>query len=299
MNIQQILANLNKKTQNLVGTEIIAPSGDVVLVSIDGLRYFLLTINQPREWGINLWQITSDHRANYVRQADESETENFLSRLPTVECVYLEDRVHIASHDKEFEELLYPFVNPLGIRLDKFDLCKCAIAGNIFVILGKERKLPQVTRYLRESLLNNVTPEQLKIKHLTPMMRAAYFSCTVLLEEELKKQHQIMLEEARQKAVSHQAKTQERLVNALKRVNAVLINYRMEDNELVVTYRIPAVGTRAFTSWIREDLTVITPGVCLASTTNQEFTLTSLVAAMREGFKHGRGHWSREWLGDR
>ncbi|HEY7347005.1 MAG TPA: hypothetical protein VH599_01705 [Ktedonobacterales bacterium] len=269
MGIKDLLNKLEAAEQDFLASEVLAPvlPGQAVTVRITGIVCRLHVDNQRFE-GWAIMRPLSTSQARIVRPARLAEVSAFLKLFPATRLIAVlrEGRrwhgLAAQKGDTRFridrpmpallaEESIQPF-ETLLVRFD----------GRFFWYERRDpRRNPALAAYLRQALNDRVAPGDLHKSGLSAEERAAYTWAWGLLEE------------VRKSAV------EQRLADALMHAGGQLEAFTERDEAYTITYEVD--GSRHVSTVRKNDLTVLTAGICLSGQ-DQRFDLTSLVGVVRE-----------------
>ncbi len=275
MGIENLLNKLEAAEQDFLASEVLAPvlPGQAVTVRIAGIVCRLRVDNQRFE-GWAILHPLSTSRARIVRAAHLAEVATYLKLFPAKRLIAVlrEDRrwygLTAQQSDTRFRLdcpvpiwLAEESIQPFETLIARFD-------GRFFWYERRDpRRNPALAAYLRQALNEKVAPDALRKPGLSAEERAAYAWVWDLLEE------------ARRTSV------EQRLADALTHAGGQLQGFIERDGAYTITYEVD--GTRHVSTVRKNDLTVLTAGICLAGQ-DRRFDLTSLVGVMREADAYGR-----------
>ncbi|HEX6779534.1 MAG TPA: hypothetical protein VF099_15085, partial [Ktedonobacterales bacterium] len=152
--------------------------------------------------------------------------------------------------------------------IQPFDTLSARFDGRLFWYERRDpRRNPALAAYLRQSLNEQIEPKALHKSGLSAEERAAYSYAWSLLEE------------------ARRSKVEVQLADALAHAGGRLESFIERDEAYTITYQVD--GARHVSTVRKNDLTVLTAGICLSGQ-DQRFDLTSLVGVMREARHGGR-----------
>ncbi len=270
MGIDDLLNKLEAAEHDFLASEVLAPllPGQAVTVRIAGIVCQLRVDNQRFE-GWAILQPLSTSRARFVRVARLAEVATYLKLFPATRLVAVlregrrwyglaaqkgDSRFHLDRPAPIWlaEEGIQPF-ETVAVRFD----------GRFFWYERRDpRRNPALAAYLRQAVNEKVAPGDLHKAGLSAEERAAYAWAWSLLEE------------ARKSTVER------RLAEALTHAGGHLQAFIERDEAYTITYEVD--GSRHVSTVRKNDLTVLTAGICLSGQ-DQRFDLTSLVGVVREG----------------
>ncbi len=282
MSIGDILNRMEKAEQGFAGTEFLAPVVGPARVNVRLAGIICqLRITQGLPQGFSGWAILRAHstsKAEFVRQASLAEVAAYLSLFPTVRLVLAEKQggwlaFPAQSGDRRFEISGPVMVLLAEDGLERFETVATRFDGRLFWYERRDPgRDPALAAYLRDQFSKPIPPPVAKL-HKTGLSREereAYGWLMALREQ------------------GRQAKVQQRLEQALTHAGAELRSVAERQDVYVVTYEVD--GRRHVSTVQRDDLSVITAGICLSGQ-DRRFDLTSLVGVLREGAQRHRLVW--------
>lgn len=291
MSIDDILDNLEAAEQAFSGTRFLAPiigRGKVrsqVRVRIAGVVCQLaITRDLPQDFqGWAVLQALSTSEATFVREAGLAEVAAYLKLFPAVRLILCEPGrdhwlafpAHLGDGRFQIQGLVSLWLPEEGLR--RFETVVARFDGQLFWYERHDpSRDPALAGYLRDQLAQwdekglPLAPETLHKRGLSAEERAAYWLVQARVLE------------------AERDRVELRLSEALAHAGATLRDYTERGDVYVVRY---TVDGRVFTSTIRrEDLTVMTAGICLAGG-DRHFDLASLVGVLREAGARGQVVW--------
>lgn len=296
MAIHDILNRLEAQQKASSAQLILAPilSGGAIACKIAGVacRLKIEGNSNARGWGVV--ELISEGKAKWLRAATKAEREKYLALLPRVRFIALEaakgNWAAFPAHagDARFQMQGVAMVREVEAGIQPFDTFLTRFDGaNFWFDAPDLRRPPAIAAYLRESLVQGITPEELRKKGLSSDERAAY--ALALYGPPREDEPEIALavaapvqnEVAEPLSWQHNATTA-RLGRSVAHGGASLVSYVERDGVYSVTYRF---GERTHTSVVNaRDLKVQTSGICLSGR-DGDFDLTSLVGVMQEADK--------------
>jgi hypothetical protein len=275
MGINDLLNKLEAEEHDFLNSEVLAPvlPGQAVTVRIAGI-VCQLRVDDQRFEGWAVLRPLSTKAARILRPARLAEVSAYLALFPKVGLIAVarEGRRWYAlpAHkgDKRFR-----IERPVPVLLAEesiqpFDTLAARFDGRLFWYERRDpRRNPALAAYLRQSLNEQTEPKALHKSGLSAEERAAYAYAWSLLEEARRSKVEVQLAEA----LAHAGG---RLESFIERNEAYTITYQVDGARHVSTVR-------------KNDLTVLTAGICLSGQ-DQRFDLTSLVGVMREAQQGGR-----------
>lgn len=269
MGIDDLLNKLEAAEKDFLASEVLAPvlPGQAVSVRIAGILCQLRVDNQRFE-GWAVLRPLSTSQARFVRPAALAEVAAYLKLFPATSLIaVLRDgrRWHALPAHKG--DARFRIDNPVPVLLAEesiqpFETLKVRFDGRFFWYERRDsRRNPALAAYLRQALNDQIEASALHKPGLSAEERAAYTWAWKLLEE------------------ARRSKVEVRLADALAHAGAQLSSFIEREEVYTITYQVDG---RRHTSTIRKnDLTVLTAGICLAGQ-DQRFDLTSLVGVLRE-----------------
>ncbi|RYX81621.1 hypothetical protein EON83_23140 [bacterium] len=299
--INDIFNRLEAQENAFRGARVLAPviAGASISVRIAGLLCRLEIDFQgktaPRGFGV--LEAVSSTNAHWLRPATRVEREKYLALLPRLRFIALErSRGGWVAFPAQEGNRNFSLNGPAWVRecevgLQPFDTFLARFDGTHFWFESLDSKRsPAIAAFLRESLANNITPQELHKKGLSGQERAAY--TLALYGPPPEPEPEIDLGEFGTPigpALSEIDRnfdwrwsdndTQARLARSVAHGGGRLVSYIERDGVYSVTYNF---GARTHTSTVRaSDLRVETSGICLSGR-DGDFDLTSLVGVMQE-----------------
>ena len=285
MTIDDILNNLEDEERRFVGQEFLAPvlGHNLVVVRIAGIVCQLRVKSRQPFTGWAVVRALSTSQAAFVRPANLREIANYLALFPLVRLILLhseqEGELHtwIASSAQQGDQR-FNIEGPVPLRLaeeglERFETVIARFDGHEFWYERRDStRDPALAAYLREQL-GRVTssglppkPEDLHKSGLSREERQSYGMIRAALEH------------------AARDRIQERLSEALDHAGGRLTSYIQREDVYVVRYTVD--GRELASTIHRDDLTVVSAGICLAGR-DQHFDLTSLVGVLREAADEG------------
>lgn len=293
MSIAAILNRLEAQENRFRGTRVLAPllSNRAVNAKIAGVacRLQIESENEiARGWGV--LEVLSSDRAKWLRAATRLERERYLSLLPRVRFIALEREKSVwaafpaSAGDARFRLNGAVLLREVEDNVQPFDTLLTRFDGAHFWFEANDsRRSPAIAAYLRESLMDEIAPENLHKKGLSSEERAAYalalYGPPAQAEIEFPAPLEVADEEAQVPINWRHNAVAARLARSVGHSGAQLVSYIERDGVYSVTYRF---GDRTHTSTVRAgDLKVETSGICLSGR-DGDFDLTSLVGVMQQ-----------------
>jgi hypothetical protein len=269
MGIDDLLNKMEAAEKVFLTSDVLAPvlPGQAVSVRIAGILCQLRVDNQRFEgWAILCPLSTS--RARFVRPAALAEVAAYLELLPATSLIaVLRDGRRWYALPAHKGDTRFRIDSPVPVLLTEeniqpFETLKVRFDGRFFWYERRDqRRNPALAAYLRQALNNQVEAQALHKPGFSAEERAAYTWVWKLLED------------------ARRSQTEIRLADALVHAGAQLSSFIEREEVYTITYQVDG---RSYTSTIRKnDLTVLTAGICLAGQ-DQRFDLTSLVGVLRE-----------------
>jgi hypothetical protein len=286
------LDRLAKAEGALVGSQFLAPvlRGLGVGVRIVGVRCTLAVA--PRDFeGWGAFEAVSYDRAKLVREMTMSERRRYLTLFPAVRMILCRrDGRHWLGLPASRADSRFAIEGLVPVRfVEEGEVFETVLArfdgGQFWFESVDDRADPAAAPLLRESLGGMIEPGAVRRLGLTAEQRAAYaleycarLEAAEAAREAAEAEHQALLVDQRQA-------TETRLRAALRHAGADLRDYAERGDVYRVSYQVDG---RRHTSVVRkDDLTVVTAGVCLSGG-DRHFDLASLVGVLREGEHAGR-----------
>jgi len=260
--------------QAFLQAEFLAPvlARGSVRVRIAGLLCTLRVVGDPEPGWAILKPLALD-RAQVVARPGPLQIRRYLELFPLVRLLLVR-RVNghwqaLPAHGGDSRFRIEGFV-PLHLvpGAEAFQRVIARFDGQSFWFQEVDRRRnPAVAAYLREALAAETAPAALHKPTLTAEEREAY-----------RRAYQA-IEAARRDA------REERLRGALAHAGAELDSFIEREDSYTVTYSVD--GERHSSTVRRDDLTVLSAGICLSGG-DQHFDLSSLVGVLREGAQDRR-----------
>jgi hypothetical protein len=306
MGIKDILGRLEAQEKSFRGSLVLAPviGGREVSTKIAGIVCRLRLENDSetaRGWSV--LEASSTDRARWLRAATRTEREKYLSLLPRVRFIALEQARGLwAAFPAQAGDSRFRLNGPAIVReveagVQPFDTVLTRFDGTHFWFDALDhRRSPAIASYLRESLANGIRLVELRKSGLSGEERAAYalslygpepepeieFPAHLTASNSLEEEPYDWRRYIPANTVAPQWRQNEtgtRLSRAVGHGGGQLVSYIERDGVYSVTYRF---GERTHTSTVRaSDLKVQTSGICLSGR-DGDFDLTSLVGVMQE-----------------
>jgi hypothetical protein len=287
MSIDDILNRLEAAEKDFVGREFLAPvvGHGQVMVRIAGVLCRIHVIDGlPRGFrGWALLQALSISRARFIGNAGLTQVAEYLSMLPAVGLILVQPRgdrwlsLPAQAEDRRFRIEGLVTLELAEEGLERFETVFSRFDGRLFWYEQRDPgRDPAVAAYLREKLggagERGLPPEAegLHKRGLTQEERKAYTLLRAAAVEE------------------QQDRIELRLSEALDHAGAQYRSYSERGGVYVVRYEID--GHQHVSTVNRDDLSVITAGICLSGT-DRRFDLASLVGVLRQAHDTGRIYW--------
>jgi hypothetical protein len=281
--IRDLLNRLASAEENLRSRRFLAPCvrGGQVRASVAGLLYTFAP--SPRDfegWGI--FRPVSESEAEVVEEAGLARVTEYLGLFPSARLRLgygLRGGTWIAYPANESDvRQRFPSqgVRPVLVHLvtdgQEFEQVVARNLGGAWWCEELDRRAsPQEAESLRETLRRGVVPEEVKLKGLTPEMRACY--SLVVRREELERERKLQREQRRRGS-----RDEARLRGALRFGGGDLRGFRDRGDYWLVEWTT-SNGELHTSAIAKNDLTVISAGICLSGE-DQKFDLQSLVGVV-------------------
>jgi len=284
MNVLELIEDFGKKENSLHKREFISPvhGNDTVVMKLDGI-VFTFGIDR-REPGWYKFRPTKKNRARKVSEADFSEREAYLKKLPQIRVYscYREDTKIFGLPMKNNKvglsyQRLVPVYLPDDMPMD-FDRILCRFDGaNLWYEDLDMSNDPTKASYLRDSLTESVKPEVIKFSGLSLEERAAYAVRYKIVLERKKEQERL----------AHKEKLRT-LEGQIEFHGGRMINCNERSDHIEVEIEVDG---QSFRSYVSKDEShhVITAGICLDGM-DKAYDVTSLISVFREGVNRGLIH---------
>jgi hypothetical protein len=276
--MRDILERMERAEEDFLGTEFLAPvmPGGIVRVRIEGIVCSLRVAGGTAP-GWAILRPTSMDQARIVRTPSPAQVRAYLALFPPVRLVLVVAEaaggstwIAIPAHrgdrririDRRARVHLVRDSQPFETIVARFD-------GSHFWFEAKDRRRsPALAQYLREALRAQVAPQAVHKRNLSAEEREAYGLSWAALEEARKGRVQLRLEVALAHAGAE-------FSSFVERGDAYTVRYTVDGREHVSTVR-------------KDDLTVLSAGICLAGE-DERFDLESLVGVLRQSHRGGWG----------
>jgi hypothetical protein len=281
--IRDLLNRLASAEDDLRSRRFLAPCvrGGQVRTSVAGLLYTFEP--RPRDfegWGI--FRPVSEREAEVVEEAGLARVTEYLGLFPSARLRLghnLRGGTWIAYSANESDvRQRFPSqeVRPVPVHLvtdgQEFEQVVARNLGGAWWFEELDRRAsPLDAESLREALRSGVVPEELKLKGLTPEMRACY--SLVVRRGELERERRLEREQRRRGS-----RDEARLRGALCFGGGDLRGFRDRGDYWLVEWTTGS-GEHHTSAIAKHDLTVISAGICLSGE-DQKFDLQSLVGVV-------------------
>ncbi|MBX3167411.1 MAG: hypothetical protein KF760_08360 [Candidatus Eremiobacteraeota bacterium] len=253
MTLRALVQRLAQQELDWQGRHLLAPvvAPGRARVRLQGLVYEFRT--SPADFcGFGVFALNASGLADYVRSASPPEREKYLKLWPRRQVRLLREvapgswltpggLVHEVERGSLFELV--------EVAFDGRNLWYCRPVLNTRLALAEE---------MARALRDGVSEHELHLKGLTPMDRAAF---ALLVKPVVGDDH-------------------ERLARALRRGGGSLRSFSVDGDSFQVHWE-DSRGLSRFSSIRRNDLTVLSSGICLSGR-DSDFDLTSLVGVLEE-----------------
>jgi hypothetical protein len=269
--IRKLLNQIASAEAQMCATQFLAPcvKGGRVRTRVAGMIYTFISQPQKFEgWGI--FQPMDDRTATLVEEADLPQIAAYLQQFPTI-------RLRLAYRLQHQSWLAYPVneadmhqrfktVKPMPVHLViegvAFEQILARWNGNSCWFEDIDRRAdPAIAEALQSALKQLVPVEELQFKGMTPEMRSLY-----------------ELVARRTEGFARPQGDEKRLRLALKLGGGELHQFQDRGDYWTVDW-ITADGTRHTSAIAKDDLTVVSSGICLSGR-DRDFDLQSLVGVM-------------------
>jgi hypothetical protein len=271
--IRNLLNQIANAEAQLQSTQFLAPcvKGGRVRTRVAGMVYtFTPKPRQFEGWGI--FRPADEQTATLVEAADLPQIAAYLQQFQTI-------RLRLADRLQNQTWLAYPVneadmrqrfktVKPVPVHLVTegiaFEQIVARWNGNFCWFEEVDRRAdPAIAETLQSALKQRILVEELQFKGITPEMRSLY---------ELVTQHT--------EGFAQPQRDEKRLRQALKQGGGELHQFQDRGDYWTVDW-ITADGTRHTSAIAKNDLTVVSSGICLSGR-DRDFDLQSLVGVMEE-----------------
>jgi hypothetical protein len=269
-NIHHLLNQIAAAESQLSLTQFLAPcvKGGRVRTRVAGMVYtFTPKPGQFEGWGI--FQPLDQQTASLIEEADLAQIEAYLQQLPTL-------RLRLANRLQSQTWLAYPIneadmrrrfktVKPVPVHLvaegATFEQIIAGWNGNSCWFEQIDRRAdPAIAEALQSNLKQQIPVAELQFKGITPEMRSLYELVAQQIEG------------------FAQSEPEHRLQQALKLGGGELHQFQDRGDYWTVDWTT-ADGTRHTSAIAKDDLTVISSGICLSGR-DRHFDLQSLVGVI-------------------
>ncbi|MGG6295585.1 hypothetical protein ACQ4M4_14420 [Leptolyngbya sp. AN02str] len=270
-NIHKLLNQIASAEAQLQTTQFLAPcvKGGQVRTRVAGMVYTFTPKPQKFEgWGI--FQPTDEQTATLIEGADSPQIAAYLQQFPTI-------RLRLACRLHHQTWLAYPVneadmqqrfktVKPMPVHLVTeeiaFEQILARWNGNSCWFEEVDRRADPAIAETLQSSLKQLTPvEKLQFKGITPEVRSLYELATQQIE-----------------GFAQPQRDEKRLQQALKLGGGELHQFQDRGDYWTVDWTT-ADGMRHTSAIAKEDLTVVSSGICLSGR-DRDFDLQSLVGVM-------------------
>ena len=270
--ILDIISRLGEKEKDLLSNEFISPVFDNIKIAtrVSGVIYQLKIPDTKPGW--YKFKAKNPNEATVIAEADLSDIENYLKRLPNIRVVLVQrsGRKFLAIPHKQNSFGLDP-VNPIWVLLPDdqaldFDTVIVRYDSVRFWYHGQDPKSDGAkNEYLRESFTDNIDSDRLKFPGLTLEDKMAYSMRYAIDKEAMEK------------------KTEFKLKNAIEHGGGDFVSFVEKSDHFRVTYK---VDRRQYTSTVTKDnnLSILSAGICLSGQ-DSKFDLKSIIPVLREGHR--------------
>lgn len=274
MNINHLLDKMAAAEEAFLETEFLAPvlPGGRVRVRIAGLVCTLRVVGQTEPGWAILRPLSLD-RAEVVARPGLRQVRDYLALFPAVHLILVARAGHawlaLPAHrgDTRFR-IEGPVRVYLATGVEPFQQVVTRFDGTYFWFQEvNRRRNPAVAAYLRQALAAETPPEELHKPTLTAEERDAYRLAYRAVE------------------AARRERTTRRLADALAHADAELASYIEREDAYTVTFVVDGEMHRSTVR--KDDLTVLTAGICLAGR-DRHFDLQSLVGVIREAGQRRR-----------
>lgn len=268
MDIHNLLHKMASAEEAFLKTEFLAPvlPGGRVRVRIAGLVCTLRVVGRVEPGWAILKPLGLD-RARVISQPTLRQIRDYLSLFPAVRLVLVARAGHawlaVPAHRGDTRFRIDGTVRVyLATGAEPFQRIVARFDGGLFWFQEVDRRRnPAIAAYLREALAAETPPEELHKPTLTAEERDAYRLAYRAIE------------------AARRDRIEARLADALAHAGAELASYIERGDAYTVTFVVDGETHRSTVR--RDDLTVLSAGICLAGE-DQRFDLQSLVGVIRE-----------------
>ncbi|MEM7347146.1 MAG: hypothetical protein AAF485_23140 [Chloroflexota bacterium] len=269
MSIHDLLNKMESAEDEFMQSEFLAPvlPNGQVRVRIAGLVCTLQVAGRVKPgWAILKPQTMN--RARIIARASLRQIRDYLALFPSVRLLLLTRAktpwlaLPANQGDRRFQ-ITTPIPLYLSENVQPFQQIVARFDGGHFWFEAVDRRRnPAVGAYLRQSLNEEIAPEELRKSTLTPEEREAYQLAHTALQEARRDQVEV------------------RLADALGHAGAQLSAYIEREDGYTVAFSVDGQTYRSTVA--KDDLTLLTAGICLNGQ-DRRFDLHSLVGVIREG----------------
>lgn len=290
MGSDDLLDKMEAAERDFVGTEFLAPmvGGNRVRVRIAGVVCQLRVEADPatRFDGWALLKALSASRAVFLREASLAERDAYLRLFPVVRLILVQRQaprwLALPAHEGDRR---FRITGPVDVLLSeeglaRFETIRAHYDGRLFWYGSRDPgRDPALAAYLRDRLSGTAEdglPPKVDTLHKRGLSREERQAYNVIRES--------LVQQRRDRV-------EQRLDEALSHAGAVFKSYVEREDAYVVNYEVD--GRRHVSTIRRDDLAVMTAGICLAGE-DRRFDLTSLVGVLREATENRRLYWIGE-----
>jgi hypothetical protein len=272
--LRALIEKLARQELDWQGRALLAPvvAPGRARVRVQGLLHTLKIL--PEDYrGFGVFAMKGEGLAEFVRSATARERSQYLQLWPKVQLRLLKEIqpgdwwAHpVAGQCQGLTTGGPPLVVHEVSQGSCFELVQAAHDGaNLWYDQTVLNARLQLAEQMREQLRQAVPPEELRMVGLTPADRAAY----------------ARLYRPPQRVTMVENDDERRLSQALERGGGQLESFSRQADSFQVTWK-DGLGIRRFSSVHRDDLSVVSSGICLSGR-DADFDLTSLVGVIEEG----------------
>lgn len=274
MKLRALVKRLAQRELDWQGRHLLAPvvAPGRATVRLDGLVYQFI-IRPADHRGFGVFRLARDGFADWLREATVREREDYLRLWPHRQLRLLQELepgnwlAHPAAPQRAAGGP--PLVVHEVARGSQFELIDAAFDGaNCWFCGAVLNTRLSLADELSAALRDQVPPRQLRLSGLTPADRAGYAYLWLVSREG------VCVGDA------HQGEDERRLMSALARGGGALHSFTSDAENFQVSWQ-DSQGEMQFSCVRREDLTVVSAGICL-SDRDSDFDLTSLVGVVEE-----------------
>jgi hypothetical protein len=285
-NIKDLLARLSAADDDLLRQKFLAPClgrGNRVQTKVNNLIYTFAP--QPEDfagWGV--FQPRDAQTAAFVEEPAGWQISEYLNLFPALRirlafCLGGQTWLAFPVNQSDFRQRFArkaKIIEPIAVHLTTegrtFETAIVRKVGALWLFEEIDRRAePEIAERLRESFKEQIAPENLQIKNLTPEQRVCY---SLVLNEQNTR-------EAR-KRQKLQNNDENRLRDALRFGGGELVGFETRGDYWLVEWTT-STG-EPHTSAIAKDLSVVSAGICL-SDEDDKFDLQSLVRVVERAWE--------------